>query len=749
MKKKASLILTLLISYSFLYAVDTTKVQVHDNVDITWYGSYDKWGYFPQSNQSWRKVLLHYTMGCASGGCSDWDYTTNIEIKHRTGEIDSNLVLAPSMIVNGNIQDSISGSTGPTETTFFDTVSQTTQFMANDPIELVFYNNPLDPWQATDTAYIWPSDYEQYFYNNSGDIIDTIIWTSDTTIYTSYIETYDVYEIIENYEIARVITPYGGYMASGTQGFNNNWEHTFTFDITDYASLLQDSVEIRAFYSGWSSGFSVTLDFDFIEGVPPRNVLEIENIYNGSWSYVSSSDFESNYLTPKKTLISSNSDGAMFRFIPSGHGFDNNMYAAEFTNKNYYVNINGSQVDFQAMWRDDCGLNPIFPQGGTWLLDRANWCPGSEAWAHDHEITPYINPGDSIEIDVNIQAYSWSGTQTPSYIIDGQLFQYSAPNFNLDAEVVEIISPSLKDPYSRMNPVCGEIKLKIKNSGATPLTSAKIKYRVQGTTWNTFNWTGNLNFLEEEILTLSMEGSDNWLSWWGEPNTFEAQIEEPNGGIDENPDNNWSFSEFEVVPSYPEEFEIWFRTNTAYWETSCEILDMQDNVLWEKSHSNNTLEANIIYKDTITLSEGCYKMIIKDTGKDGLNYWANSDGSGYVKFKEPGGNWLKEFEEDFGTEITHYFTIGYNLSNNNIIEEFNLYPNPNKGTLIVEPLFDVNETVSFILRNQLGKIMFKKELVFDGSQKEEVLLPSLPNGIYISTFKTEANSFSSKLVLIK
>ena len=129
MKKKASLILTLLISYSFLYAVDTTKVQVHDNVDITWYGSYDKWGYFPQPNQSWRKVLLHYTMGCASGGCSDWDYTTNIEIKHRTGKVDSNLVLAQSMMVNGNIQDSISGSTGPTETTFFDTVSQTTQFI--------------------------------------------------------------------------------------------------------------------------------------------------------------------------------------------------------------------------------------------------------------------------------------------------------------------------------------------------------------------------------------------------------------------------------------------------------------------------------------------------------------------------------------------------------------------------------------------------------------------------------------------
>ncbi len=49
---------------------DTTYVQVHDNTDMTWYGHYKDWGEFPSGDESYRKVLMHFTMGCASTGCS-------------------------------------------------------------------------------------------------------------------------------------------------------------------------------------------------------------------------------------------------------------------------------------------------------------------------------------------------------------------------------------------------------------------------------------------------------------------------------------------------------------------------------------------------------------------------------------------------------------------------------------------------------------------------------------------------------
>ena len=70
-----------------------------------------------------------------------------------------------------------------------------------------------------------------------------------------YYVYYTPFDVIEKYELARVITPYGGNLSA-------DWEFRHSFDVSDFVHLLRDSVEIRAFYGGWSSGFSATLDFD-------------------------------------------------------------------------------------------------------------------------------------------------------------------------------------------------------------------------------------------------------------------------------------------------------------------------------------------------------------------------------------------------------------------------------------------------------------------------------------------------------
>ena len=93
-----------------------------------------------------------------------------------------------------------------------------------------------------------------------------------------------------------MITPYGNYMDWDQQTdpndlYDENWEHSYIFDVTDFAPLLTDSSLIRVHYDGWSSGFSATIDFNFIEGIPPRDVLSIENFAPvGSYSYESLAD---------------------------------------------------------------------------------------------------------------------------------------------------------------------------------------------------------------------------------------------------------------------------------------------------------------------------------------------------------------------------------------------------------------------------------------------------------------------------
>ena len=113
--KKTSFIISLILSiYSF---ADTTFVTVHNNVDMTWYGSYNEWGEFPSGQDNYSKILMHYTLGCASTGCSGWDYTTNVNLRHRYKDSTN---ICPNFIYNGDgvfnnaVQNNVSYSNNPT-----------------------------------------------------------------------------------------------------------------------------------------------------------------------------------------------------------------------------------------------------------------------------------------------------------------------------------------------------------------------------------------------------------------------------------------------------------------------------------------------------------------------------------------------------------------------------------------------------------------------------------------------------------
>ena len=633
--KKIYFILLLFIFTTNAFSSDTTTVRIHDHTDMTWYGNYDAWGLLPDSSLNYRKIYLHYTMGCATGGCSDWDYTTQIFVRHRTGELD--------------------------------------------------------------TAFN---------------------------------------EIIENYELARVITPYGSSLA-------NNWEFTTTFDITDFVQILRDSVEIRCHYSGWSSGFSATLDFEFIEGTPARDVVKVENIYSGGYNYTTSADFEANNLIPKKFLIDQNSTGAMVKMATTGHGFDNNQSAAEFKPINYFVKIDGTQTHTQYNWDANCGENPIYPQGGTWIYDRANWCPGTRAQAFDHEITPHITSGDSVEVNIDFQSYSWSGTQTPSYIIECQLFQYEDPNFVNSAEIIDIIKPSLKDEYSRKNPICGNPLIKIRNYGSAPLTTLEIEYKVVGGSVHTYNWSGNLAFLETEEVELP-----NLNNWSGAANIFEVTLKNPNGQTDDYDANNSMQSEFEMVPEYPETFALWVQTNAGVINT----LTQESETSWDFYDANGTsvftsgsLVSNTQFRDTLSFTPGCYTFVMEDTDEDGLDFWANSDGGGMVRFREIGASWLKSFNADFGTNIIHQFTIGGSQSTNQESNNgWKVFPNPTKNNIIIEGVSDTKSEI--IILNSLGEEVIKLINRNSGFISETIDLSKLETGIYFVKIRDDKSQIIKKVV---
>lgn len=723
---------------------DTTFVQVHNNVDMVWYEHYKAWGEFPNEGHSYRKVLMHFSMGCASTGCSGWDYDVHILLRNRTGKIDSNLVVAPSFKLNNETVDSASISYSPTYTNVFDSINGVSQ-QANDTLILLLFEDSNNPLQVTDTQVVFAANYYNPIFDAQGTVIDSTLVGADTTLSLVTTDVYVPYEVIEDFELGRAITPYGTYMnpsnaSYGTNGYNENWKHIFTYDVTDFQHLLKDSVEIDAFYSGWSSGFSVTLDFEFIEGIPPRTPLKLTNVYkNGAagYNYTSSNDFETNQMPEVKVPIHADAKEFKLQFVPSGHG-----QAGEFTpNVSYTAKVNDNVVGGNTIWKDDCGFNAIWPQGGTWIFDRANWCPGEAVPIFNHEITPYIDAQDSARIDINFSAFNPNGDA--SYSCAVQLFQFKEANFTLDAEITDILSPSTKDVYSRFNPTCDKPTIKIRNSGSEVLTSLDIEYGVEGGNMQTYQWTGNLKFMQEEEVTLSQ-----LIQHTSNP-TFIVTLSNPNGENDEHPDNDSMRSSFENVPTYKSSFIIRLKTNNNGNHNSWKLTNHWGDVVYSKDN----LSSNVFYADTVSLTNGCYTFELDDTGGDGLDFWywdqiGQPDGNGFLNFMYYDTvSVFKSFHKDFGSGIIHSFRVTNGVDiDTYTMNQFDVYPSVSQGQLTIKTHLTASDPLIISLYSANGqKVM---DNIWDShTDSYQLDISSFSDGMYIVKLQNRNGIFTEKIML--
>ncbi len=639
-----ALLISLILSQLNAAPGDTTWINVHHETQMTWYKRYSEKALMPDGNTSYHKIIMYYRMGCATGGCSDWDYTTRVSLLHPTGQLDSNVAS-------------------------IDTIS----------------TNPL--------------------------VIDT---------------TWNVFEVKEPYELARVITPYGGSLP-------NDWEHDFVYDLTDYYQLLKDSVEIEVFYQGWSAGFSATIDFAFIEGPRPREVYSIDNVYMGSGNYLTSAGFESTHLPPRNISIDPATQNLDLKVNFSGHGFVNSLNCAEFCEKDYYVNVGGQQVAQQAIWREDCGLNPIWPQAGTWLYDRANWCPGDKSLFRHHDLSSYLS-GNTLDLDIDIEPYSYTvpPNQTPAgYNYSIQLIQYSTNHQN-DVALDRIISPSAEDESARMNPVCGHAMVRIQNRGGQNLTSCIITYGIKGQATNTYNWTGDLKHMETEDVWLPF-GSDpsEWFPAGGNQ-YFEAYAGSPNGLADENGLNGFALTPFEAAPAYPGMMTFYLKTNSAASETHWTLKDVNDSI-W---YAGDNLANNTVYNNSFDLAPGCYTLSIKDRDKDGLSFFNNSDGNGIIRLiGAPGTNFFKNLQANFGTELREEFTVGYTIGTGEKTElselQFDIFPNPATDEIVINLPLEIESKVHLRATDLSGKTLISKVLIDSSEGFPTLDVSNLTPGHYL------------------
>jgi len=186
------------------------------------------------------------------------------------------------------------------------------------------------------------------------------------------------------FEIGRHITPYGVD--------NRALDRGIEFDVTDFKSLLEGNVELRIFVETWvSSGWLVSLEFDFIPGTPDYKYYKVSSIiqFNGnSLGGVPYGGLNGNteidldkFDLIKSLQIGNNVESAHLRTIITGWGHatpadSDGRACAEWCFRTHNIKIDNSNLFSHYMGPIGCSQNPINNQGGNWAPDRAGWCPG-------------------------------------------------------------------------------------------------------------------------------------------------------------------------------------------------------------------------------------------------------------------------------------------------------------------------------------------------------------------------------------
>ena len=600
------------------------------------------------------------------------------------------------------------------------------QFEVNESNDLV----------AIDTQYHWLAS-ETYLYDPMGTVIDTYPIAEEGAITPEDLTYYQKRDA--KFEILSLVTPYGNGLDLGAEG------KTFFFDVTDYAPILKGE-KFLSLELGGQNQEEMDIQFWFIEGTPPQEVISVQNIwpFRRGWYADVQSD---RYFEPRSLTLNPNADAFKLRSAITGHGQN-----GEFVARNHYLNIDGGDQEFvYEVWKA-CGSIPIYPQGGTWLFDRAGWCPGHptdvhQFWLHDYD------PGQELEIDYGVNGGTLSEA---NYLVSNQLVTYGAPGFERDAGIEAIIRPSTRVEFERFNPMCSQPIVVIQNTGNAIINEVEIAYGLEGGETMVYTWEGDLAFLD----TVHVELPSPDVSFWtgaGDNATFFALIGEVNGSEDDYADNNYMSSTFEMPTffEFEELLQFHFRTNNRASENSYTFRDSDGNIVLTRDDMENAT----LYKDDIELPPGCYTLHVEDTGGDGLYYWywdaVNIDvGAGSAIFKRVINENIqlsvKSFEAEFGNSIFFDFVLPATTSNEDLTEarRFSAYPNPATDHFIVELQGFEAQDLDVQIYSLAGQLMTNESIQHNGTSllKHEVNISTLPSGVYLLKVQGQDKVWTREIV---
>lgn len=710
---------------------DTTRVRTFDNFHMSRYGNFDISAKFPDASKKYQKIIMKYTIGCLSNGQCEWDYTNTLFALEKNGKKDSVIVKVNNYSIAGvsETPDSFFYLNTATYKYFFNETTQSIDSVANEQIFVYLNDNPSTPTKVTDTLLVWPAVY-RYSFDTAGKVIDSVFIKDPNLVIVKQVYSYyKVSDLYNEYELGRMITPYAKF-------FPKNFKYTYVFDVTDYVSKLQDTVLIRMMYSGYSFGFTCTVDFEFIEGAPARDVLKIERVYKGYFPYGNVNNSIENYLTEKKFTKDDASKEVKLRLTVTGHGGESNEGCSEFCAKKFYLKLNKNQIVEQLVWKDNCGENAIINQGGTWIYDRANWCPGEQIAPYEYNLNAIYGENT---LDMDFETFVANGSA--GYEVYGDLIYYKDYNYTNEVEVDEIFYPSNDFRYQRLNPICQNAQIAIKNNGKDNLKSCTINYQSGNKAVGSFVWKGDLAFGKTAKVTLP------YIEWDLTEKTFKVWVDKPNNQTDENATNNMKVTNNVVATkAFPSQIIVETTTNKFPAENSWVIKNQAGEIVAQKSFT----KASFRHQDTLNIGYGCYTFEFKDSGKDGLDFWASrtTTGSGGVRITATNPyRVIQQINPDFGSFYQVSFTGIAALGNEEVIDNNNLKVFPNPASNVLNIQLDLNKNNS-LKTYQIFDIQGK--LVYTQNTTDCLLdlnVSDYAKGMYILVVNTNNQTLKTKFLV--
>ena len=572
------------------------------------------------------------------------------------------------------------------------------------------------------------SNYFSYYptqnshYDVNGDFVNDNLSADLITLTNTTIDFYD--RKPSQLELLSLVTPYGIGLDLGADGV------AWYFDVTDFYPALKGNRGLKMTRGGeWQE--DIDIQFLFVHGTPTREVLDFRQIWKVDHS--SYADIQANKVYEPRTLeLPNGTQNAKIRSAITGHG-----QQGEFEVRQHTLNINnGAQNNTWEVWMK-CAENPIYPQGGTWVYDRAGWCPGMPTLLKEWNVTNFIS-NNEIDVDYSV-AYAPGDSR---YIVNHQIVAYGTNNFATDARIVTVEAPNKEISFGRINPTCYEPKILVQNNGTNALTTMEITYKINNGTPATFSWTGSISFLEEESISLPVPAG-----FWNSavnngPNKFSVTITAVNGSADEYAHNNSYHSNFEVVDIMQPEFILEVKTNSKAFQNKYRIEDLNGNVILERDNLAN----NTTYSDTLRLTAGCYKYYIQDSGENGINWWANQDGAGYMRLKKLTGGLIKNMEGDFGASYTYEFSVTQSASLENqtiYAPTYNVSPIPASDFITID--IKGNEEGKYMIFNAQGQQMKSGTLV-NLKADPTISIRTWDKGMYFIHFNTENQTTVKKFI---